>query len=258
MIHKDTIKIKFSLIYLLLFFTNCHNETASKNQIQIKQSSIVMNASDKKTIEYYRNEIDNAASLLAKQKNSIDVELNKNEQVEIIAIAFPEIIRYNAFSDLIETTSNRLLYINGGKKASDFSIGHFQMKPSFVEDLEKYVANSEKLEKYKNIQILNKTEKATREERVNRLENFRWQLRYLKVFWAVMDDKYSQVTFENKKDKLRFYATAYNYGYMRPIQEILSFQYQKIFPYGSDKKNALRFADFSIDFCNNYNSLFNH
>jgi len=223
----------------------------------MKQSSFLISTKDKKTIEYYRNEIDNAVSLLAKQKKIIDIELNKNEKVEIIAIAFPEILRYNAFSDLIETTSNRLLYINGGKTASDFSIGLFQMKPSFVEDLENYVTNSEKLEKYKNIQIQNKTEKTTREERVNRLENFHWQLYYLKIFQAVMEDKFSQIIFENKNDKLRFYATAYNYGFMRPIQEILSFQYQKIFPYGSDKKNALRFADFSIDFCNNYNSLFN-
>ena len=245
------------LFPFLLFFTNCKNETVPTSQIQIKQSSIVMSVSDKKTIEYYRNEIDNAVSLLAKQKKIIDVNLNKNEKVEIIAIAFPEILRYNAFSDLIETTSNRLLYINGGKTASDFSIGLFQMKPSFVEDLENYVANSEKLEKYKTVQIRNKTEKATREERVNRLENFHWQLYYLKIFWTVMDDKYSQIIFENKKDKLRFYATAYNYGFTRPLKEILSFQYQKIFPYGSDKKNALRFADFSMDFCNNYNSLFN-
>ena len=114
----------------------------------------------KKLLNIIENEINNAASLLAKQKKTIDIELNKNERVEIIAIAFPEIIRYNAFSDLIEITSNRILYINGGKTASDFSIGLFQMKPSFVEDLENYVANSEKLEKYKNIQILNKTEKA--------------------------------------------------------------------------------------------------
>lgn len=256
--YKNVILKHFWLFSFLLFFTNCKNETVPKNPIQIKQSSIVMSVSDKKAIEYYRNEIDNAVSLLAKQKKIIDVNLNKNEKVEIIAIAFPEIIRYNAFSDLIETTSNRLLYINGGKTVSDFSIGLFQMKPSFVEDLENYVANSEKLEKYKNIQIRNKTEKATREERVNRLENFHWQLYYLKIFGVVMDEKYSQVTFENKKDKLRFYATAYNYGFMRPLKEIVSFQYQKIFPYGINKKNAARFADFSIDFCNNYNSLFNH
>lgn len=252
------LKTYFWLFSLILFFTNCKNETVPTNQIKMKQSNFIISANDKKAIEYYRNEIDNAALLLATQKKIIEIELNKNEKIEIIAIAFPEILRYNAFSDLIETTSNRLLYINGGKTDSDFSIGFFQMKPSFVEDLENYVANSEKLEKFKNIQILNKTEKETREERVNRIENFHWQLNYLKVFWAVMDDKYSQIIFENKNDKLRFYATAYNYGFMRPLKEILSFQYQKIFPYRSNNKKAVRFADFSIDFYNNYNSLFNH
>ena len=211
----------------------------------------------KKLLNIIENEINNAASLLAKQKKTIDIELNKNERVEIIAIAFPEIIRYNAFSDLIEITSNRILYINGGKTASDFSIGLFQMKPSFVEDLENYVANSEKLEKYKNIQILNKTEKAKREERVRRIENFHWQLRYLKVFWAVMEDKYSRIFFKNKNDKLRFYATAYNFGFLRPEKMIIYYQNKKAFPYGINKKNVARFADFSLDFYTNYASLLN-
>ncbi len=245
------------LFSFLLFFTNCKNETAPTSQIKIKQSSILISTNDKKAIEYYRNEIDNAVSLLVKQKKIIDIELNKNEKVEIIAIAFPEILRYNAFSDLIETTSNRLLYINGGKTISDFSIGLFQMRPSFVEDLENYVANSEKLEKYRTIQILNKTEEKTREERVNRLENFHWQLNYLKIFWAVMEDKYSQMIFENKNDKLRFYATAYNFGFLCPEKMITNYQKIKAFPYGKNKKNVARFADFSIDFCNNYNFLFN-
>lgn len=255
---KNAVKKYICLFSLLLFFTNCKNKTASAVQIKIKQPSFLVSANDIKAIEYYRNEIDNAASLLAKHNKIINAELNKNERVEIIAIAFPEILRYNAFSDLIETTSNRLLYINGGKTISDFSIGLFQMRPSFVEDLENYVANSEKLQKYKNIQILNKTEEKTREERVNRLEDFHWQLRYLKVFCDVMEDKYSPILFENNKDKLRFYATAYNFGFLRPEKMITNFQNTKTFPYGINKKNALRFADFSIDFCNNYNSLFNH
>jgi|GEM_PF-376087 hypothetical protein len=255
--NKAIVKKYICLFYLLLFFTNCKNETTQTGWIKIKQSTFDVCANDIKVIEYYRKEIDNAVSLLAKQNKIINAELNTNERVEIIAIAFPEIIRYNAFSDLIETTSNRLLYINGGKTASDFSIGLFQMKPSFVEDLENYVSNSEKFKKFKNIQILNKTEKDAREERVRRLENFRWQLRYLKAFWAVMEDKYSQIVFENKNDKLRFYATAYNFGFLRPEKMIINYQNKKAFPYGSNNKKAGRFADFSIDFCNNYNSLFN-
>ena len=256
--HNNILKKPFWLFSLLLFFTNCKNETPPTSQLKMKQSSFIISTNDLKSIEYYRNEIDNAVSLLVKENKIINLELNKNERVEIIAIAFPEILRYNAFSDLIETTSNRLLYINGGRTASDFSIGLFQMRPSFVEDLENYVAKSEKLEKYKNIQIINKSEEKIREERVNRLESFHWQVHYLNVFWAVMEEKYSNMLFENKKDKLRFYATAYNFGFLRPEKMLTNYQKIKAFPYGSNKKNALRFADFSIDFCNNYNSLFNH
>ena len=144
--HNNILKKPFWLFSLLFFFTNCKNETPPTSQLKMKQSSFIISTNDLKSIEYYRNEIDNAVSLLVKENKIINLELNKNERVEIIAIAFPEILRYNAFSDLIETTSNRLLYINGGRTASDFSIGLFQMRPSFVEDLENYVAKSEKLE----------------------------------------------------------------------------------------------------------------
>jgi hypothetical protein len=255
--HNNILKKLFWLFSLLLFFTNCKNDAPPKGHLKMKQSSFTISANDKKTIEYYRNDINNAVSLLVSQKNTIDLELNKNEKIEILAIGFPEMLRYNAFNDLIETSSNRLLYINAGSTAADFSTGFFQMKPSFVEDLEKYVAEAGQLGKYKNILIENKTEKATRVERINRLEDFRWQLRYLKVIWMVMEEKYSYMLFKNKKDKLRFYATAYNFGFLQPEKMITNYQKIKAFPYGKDKKNALRFADFSIDFSNNYNSLFN-
>ena len=106
-------------------------------------------------------------------------------------------------------------------------------------------------------EVKNKTEKATREERVRRIENFHWQLRYLKVFWAVMEDKYSRIFFKNKNDKLRFYATAYNFGFLRPEKMIINYQNKKAFPYGINKKNVARFADFSLDFYTNYASLLN-
>jgi hypothetical protein len=151
-----------------------------------------------------------------------------------------------------------LLYINEGKKASDFSIGLFQMKPSFVENLEFDVANNPKLAFHKTILIGNNSEKENRKERINRLKTLQWQLRYLKVFWSIMDYKFSHLHFANSNDKIRFYATAYNYGYNRPIQEIVRYQNIKAFPLGNNfDKNQLAFSDFSIDFINRYSSEIN-
>lgn len=184
--------------------------------------------------------------------------MNQNERLDILSIAFPEIIRYNSFSDYIEISSNRILYINKGKKISDFSTGYFQMKPSFVEDLENYISKNESLQKYNSILIKKKSEKEIRKERIDRLENFQWQLRYLKVFWNVAEHRYKHIGFKTKSDKIRFYATAYNYGFTKPEKEIINYQTVKIFPYGKNlNMSKFAFADFSIDFINSYSTLFN-
>ncbi len=255
---NNILKKHFWLFSLLLFFTNCKNETTPTSYLKMKQPSFIISTNDQKAIEYYRNEIDNAVSLLVKENKIINRELNKNERAAIIAIAFPEVIRYNSFSDLIETSANRIAYINRGKKASDFSIGYFQMKPSFVEDLERFVVNSKNLKKYTSIVIQGKDEKKSREERINRLENLQWQLRYLKVFYQVLDQKYKNIAFRSTDEKIRLYATAYNYGFLQPEQVIIKYQTIKIFPYGKNSnKKKLAFADFSMDFINTYSTIFN-
>ena len=53
------------------------------------------------------------------------------------AVVFPELIRYSALQDFIETTAVKVLYLQGGTRGADFSIGRFQMKPSFAEALER-------------------------------------------------------------------------------------------------------------------------
>lgn len=51
------------------------------------------------------------------------------------AIVFPEIMRYNGLKDGIETESLRTLYVQFGEDYADFSIGLFQMKPCFAQQL---------------------------------------------------------------------------------------------------------------------------
>jgi len=149
------------------------------------------------------------------------------------------------------------LYVNKGKEASDFSTGYFQMKPSFLENLENYVANTEDLKTYQWVLIQNKDEKEARKERINRLANLQWQLRYLKVFWFVAEYKYQNINFKSTEEKIRFYATAYNYGFTKPESEITKYQSAKKFPSGeSTNTHKLAFADFSIDFIQTYSFFF--
>src|SRR5690349_1204457 len=75
--------------------------------------------------------------------------LNKNDQLiakyaaryevppkEIKAIIFPELIRYNAVFDALEIESLKFLYVSEGTDYANFSVGFFQMKPSFAEMVE--------------------------------------------------------------------------------------------------------------------------
>lgn len=249
--------LMFYFTSLSLIFT-CGNTCKTKMSSNKYSSTLSTKQFKIENIEYYRLEINQAVSLLKKQKQIIDLELNKNERANILSIAFPEIIRYNSFSDYIETSTNRILYINKGKKASDFSTGYFQMKPSFIEDLENYVSNTESLQQYRSILIQKKTDKEKRKERIDRLENFQWQLRYLKVFWHALEYKYKHIKFKNENEKIRLYATAYNYGFTKPEKEIIKYQSIKVFPFGERiNTEKFAFADFSIDFLKIYPLFFN-
>ena len=50
------------------------------------------------------------------------------------AIVFPELIRYSMWQDEIERAAVNGLYVTKGREGANFSIGRFQMKPSFAEE----------------------------------------------------------------------------------------------------------------------------
>lgn len=242
------------LFFVITSFTSNNNTLNVKESYKIKHRYNLQNEG----IAHYRKEINQAFLLLKKRKKKIDLELSKNEKVQVLSIAFPEILRYDSYSDYLETSSNRILYVNEGKNASDFSTGYFQMKPSFIEDLENYVANNEGLMQYNWIVIHKKNETEARKERINRLGNFQWQLRYLKVFWYAAEYKYQNIDFKTTEDKIRFFATAYNYGFTKPEKEITKYQAAKKFsPEEKTNTEKFAFADFSIDFIKTYSYFFN-
>ena len=52
------------------------------------------------------------------------------------SIVFPELIRYSHLKDKVEISALYSLYVLFGKEFSNYSVGMFQMKPSFIEKLE--------------------------------------------------------------------------------------------------------------------------
>ena len=69
------------------------------------------------------------------------------------AVVWPETVRYRKLQDLMETAANYGSYITTGK-GPDYSIGIFQMKPSFVEDLEKAWMRSGLARQYECCKVL--------------------------------------------------------------------------------------------------------
>lgn len=132
-----------------------------------------------------------------------------------LSVVFPELIRYSSLRDKAETLSLQSLYQKYGHKYSDFSIGHFQMKPSFAEDLEKNVLRSKtEYEKPVYEYDTSDTEDARR-SRLKRLTSPEGQVTYLADFMNVMKNKAEMIWKDNDSLKVRYLATAYNCGFYR-------------------------------------------
>lgn len=171
-----------------------------------------------------------------------------------IAIVFPEIIRYSAIKDKIEKGGLFSLYIYYGEKYANFSVGEFQMKPSFARQLEEDLPRLPKREA-KQYRTLNTTDnRDARKERVKRLDDLQWQVRYLALFIRIMDKRYKNKQWLSKAEKLRFYATAYNYGYTKPYEDIYGVINKKNFHLGwTSMGERYCYADIAVSYA--YNSL---
>lgn len=138
------------------------------------------------------------------------------------AIVFPEVMRYNTLKDGIEAESLRTLYVQLGNEYADFSIGLFQMKPSFalqVEEQSKTLLNT-KIQQELQLAYDTSNDEVIRAERVERMQDKEWQLIYLTAFIAICNELYKNKNFGNPTEKLQWYATVYNAGFNRTDEYI--------------------------------------
>ncbi len=129
-----------------------------------------------------------------------------------VAVVFPEIMRYSAIKDFIETASVKAQYLQKGSKGANFSIGQFQMKPSFVELLEKEWMGSEFPHKYEIYFDLCSTVEARR-ARVRRIDDNEWQCIYLALFLKLMYNRFPELGELDVLMQVRVCASAYNGEY---------------------------------------------
>ncbi len=160
------------------------------------------------------------------------------------AIVFPELTRYSAIKDHLELTTLQTLYVNFGSRYADFSVGQFQMKPSFAQQIETdYLKYKIKLLSAENYSFDTTDTRKARSERIKRLKDIRWQTTYLLMFIKILDQRYAQICWSGKREKLAWYATAYNAGYRLPENQITRLKDKKLFhtaflPLSSQQKYA--------------------
>ena len=201
-------------------------------------------------INKYSKDCENTKSFFAEHKNEFDNAASTcGLSAEFLfAIVSPEISQFSYLQDRAETYALKVFYVQNGKDYSDFSIGLFQMKPSFIESLENYIsANTELKSKFQKFLFTKPDEKQARVERIERLSSLQWQIEYLALFCVVVNHKFRNAVFVTDKQKLCFYANAYNSGFHR-TEEALKSVKGAYFPRFS--KTKYRYMDISVWFYN--------
>lgn len=131
------------------------------------------------------------------------------------SIVFPEVMRYNNIKDGVEAESLRTLYVQFGEAYANFSIGLFQMKPTFAEQVEIKSTQllSQQINQELQLSYTSTDDAVIRQQRVERLLDKDWQLVYLTAFIAICNEIYKHKSFSSKAEKLQWYATIYNAGF---------------------------------------------
>ena len=165
------------------------------------------------------------------RENNVDINLVKS-------IIFPELIRYSAIRDKMEITLLKALYVHKGDDYANFSVGHFQIKPSCAEEILseiEHFGNRRFQNIFKEV-IDSETNIEKREKIVSELENPRREFLYVIAVVKILDEKFGRIIWKSRDEKLRFYATAYNCGFsnseifIRNQMEIKSFHTSLIKP----------------------------
>ncbi len=169
--------------------------------------------------------------------------LSPDERAIAISIVAPEVSQYSQVADFLELRALGISYLNNG--SADFSVGFFQMKPSFVEELEKKIAANRSLKAKYAALIPTGTEREKRRTRFENLTSLQGQLHYLQVFIEVAKLRTASQRFASNEEKVRYWATLYNAGMNLSATRVAYFQKRKHFPRRNAEHN---YGDVAAEF----------
>lgn len=168
----------------------------------------------------------------------------------VIPTIFPEVLRYSSLQDRIEIHSLEVLYTQYGSKYADFSIGQFQIKPSFAYQIEKDWNHISENNQFKALimpfDTLDTPE--LRLQRIIRLKDPKWQIKYVVMFVKIAEQKFNLVKLENI-EKIKLLSTAYNAGYWNDLKTLNRLNELKFYHTSIIKPSrCYSYSDIAIDF----------
>lgn len=172
-----------------------------------------------------------------------------------VAVIFPELVRYSALRDKMEITLLKALYINLGEQYANFSIGQFQIKPTFAEIIRRDGPGA--LGHKSGIDFKQPKEfddmSEYRKSIVTDLEKTETEFTYVVAFYKICEKKYG-INNMDEHEKLKFIATAYNYGIDKSEEEILRMTDRKYFNTKLIRTENYSYADVALFWYENFSS----
>jgi hypothetical protein len=199
--------------------------------------------------EVFGNDWQKALSFVEENNSWIKPSLEKYNipYTEAIAVIFPELVRYSAIRDKMEITLLKTLYRNLGDDYADFSVGVFQVKPSFAEKI-RTMAPDVMGKRARNLfkkRSSYKYDHDYRAEIITDLENQKTELKYLIAFFVICRDQFDTDKLD-EVSKIKFLATAYNTGFWKSREEIFKMEEKKFFNTKLFKTENYSYADVAL------------
>jgi hypothetical protein len=172
---------------------------------------------------------------------------------EAVAVIFPELVRYSAIRDKMEITLLKTLYRNLGEDYADFSVGVFQVKPSFAEKI-RIMAPDVMGKKTRNLFKKRSSYKYDHDYRaaiIIDLENPQKEFNYIIAFFAICRDRFNNDQMD-EESKIKFLATAYNTGFWKSREEIMKMEEKKFFNTKLFKTENYSYADVALYWYDHY------
>jgi hypothetical protein len=229
-------RLFFCTLFLTLIYTTTFPQSLKYNEI--------FGSDWEKALSFEKENRDWMKPIL--ERNNVPYDI-------AIAVVFPELVRYSALRDKMEITLLKALYINLGEQYANFSIGQFQVKPTFAEFIRK--EGPSVLGRRSGISFPQPDEFESvseyRKSIVIDLEKPETEFNYIVAFYKLCEKRF-RINRLDTYDKVKFTATAYNFGINREADEIRNMIDKKYFNTKLFKTQNYSYSDVALFWYENY------